>query len=547
MNFVPCLTWVKSGVAKATPEKLQLSQEELKRLIEETKADIKDTLVDEDETEDSEHEGEERRESEDMEQMDNAEAANTGDEDGDINARYNLDDYDDDESEMNPIFNIAGLTLYADSKDDPYITVPDEEDEKEEIQDFNIQPTDNLLVVGHVESDSSILEVYVYNQEEDDLYVHHDIVLPAYPLAVEWLDFHPSENSPGNYIAVSDMTPVINIWDLDVVDILEPYYKLGEKPKKKKKAKKACAMYSGHTDAVLDLSWNRNVRNVLASGSADRTICLWDLQEAKCMLQMAHHNDKVQSLKWNPSESEILLSGGCDGLVNLCDCRTPESILRQWSVTGEVEKVLWNHLNTSYAFCSTDSGSVHCIDTRVDKIAYSIKAHNGAVMGLDLSFLQAGCLVTAGSDRCFKVWDVNNEPKFIASKKMKLGSLYVAKSNPDYPFTFAFGGDNQSLNLKVVNLMDIEECSEYFGKSSINSVKIQTQEAVTVTSSSSAVVPAMNQQNIKSENDHEMDTDLNDSHASVNSSVSLPSHNTSSSSVKKSKRKNRFKNKKKFV
>lgn len=36
-----------------------------------------------------------------------------------------------------------------------------------------------------------------------------------------------------------------------------------------------------HSDAVLSLSWNSLTEHILASGSADTTVILWDIEEAK--------------------------------------------------------------------------------------------------------------------------------------------------------------------------------------------------------------------------------------------------------------------------
>ena len=49
---------------------------------------------------------------------------------------------------------------------------------------------------------------------------------------------------------------------------------------------------SGHVDAVLSLSWNRAVRSVLASASADCSVKVWDMNGPRCV-ETLQHADKV--------------------------------------------------------------------------------------------------------------------------------------------------------------------------------------------------------------------------------------------------------------
>jgi WD40 repeat protein len=49
----------------------------------------------------------------------------------------------------------------------------------------------------------------------------------------------------------------------------------------KKARKKRDGSAQCHTDAVLCLDWNASAVHILASGSADESVILWDLDEAK--------------------------------------------------------------------------------------------------------------------------------------------------------------------------------------------------------------------------------------------------------------------------
>lgn len=209
-----------------------------------------------------------------------------------------------------------------------------------------------VVAEGEAEDGSGAAEVQAY--------VHHDIMLSAFPLSVAWSDFNPARaqlagscqcavrhyglhnsqrvlhfdrfctcrglihgfskaelapsrcmhlahicasqhatgmkscgalsqvavhaaepKTAGNFAAVSTFEPEIEIWDLDVLDVLKPALVLGgRKGKRKKKASKRGGSKAStekfkpgsHTDSVLCLAWNAHFRNGLASGSADHTI-----------------------------------------------------------------------------------------------------------------------------------------------------------------------------------------------------------------------------------------------------------------------------------
>ena len=157
----------------------------------------------------------------------------------------------------------------------------------------------------------------VFNDDESSFYVHHDMLLPNYPLCLEWLSYEPGNPNAANLCALGSMSTVIEIWDLDLVNCLEPAFKLGRKPKKAQLKKKNNVDRIGHSKEVLDLAWNHEFQHILASASADKTVILWDIDEGVPHTVLKNFQKQVNCLKWNPIDYSSLLIGSSDRTLKL--------------------------------------------------------------------------------------------------------------------------------------------------------------------------------------------------------------------------------------
>jgi hypothetical protein len=486
--------WIARGVAARHPTKQKLDEAEMERI-----SALTGTELGEAERQLAQAQAEAGGDGwEDVDE--DEEAMEEDDTDAHDLTRYRLDTYDEEPSQtmaIGALSGIRGAQFFRDDNDDPYMTLKDDPaDEQEEREQLEILPTDNMILTAKTEDDVSMIEAYVYSSEDQNLYVHHDLLLPSFPLHLEWLDYAPAPfegdtrgrvaGTMGNFVAVGTMDPEIEIWDMDTIEGIFPDAVLGRKDltsqldapsgtgKKKRRVPKArVPNETHHVDAVLSLSWNRHARNLLASASADTTVKLWDLSRpmsgtsSSALRSFSAHTDKVQSVAWQvgaPGGSSgtenpaVLLSGSYDKTIRVFDARMAEQAVVA-RIGADVEAVRWDGWKEHSFLVALESGIVQGFDVRAltpsgtDAALYTLVAHDGACTSLDISPHIPGCLLTAGTDRQVKIWNVDSvgdKPRsisLVSARDLGIGKLFTTSFSPNDPLTIAAAGSGGKLHI----------------------------------------------------------------------------------------------------
>lgn len=486
--MISSLSWVPRGAFNPEPVRNELSPDELDALVNQsegmTLGDEGDEGDDDAKLSDDEDEGEDEEETKDA----GSTPAMDGDEDEEAMLKeLGMEGYDEEEEAGAEIF-LGGknLTVHADNADDPYITVPDDADASDD-EDLALSDKDAIILVGKTEEEHSMLEVHVLSEADSNLYVHHDFALPSFPLCTAFVDLNPKTGERGSFVAVGTFQPGIELWNLDVLDVLEPTLTLGgrlppdhdkvvalrakcKKNKKFKKKLKAALLGdfapNSHADAVMCLAWHPSHRGRLASGSADGTIKLWDLITGECTATLTHHTSKVQTLEWNPAEPSLLLSGAFDRTLSLVDIRNPTGV-QTISVDADLEVVKWSPAHPFMFLAGTESGTVTCHDARkLQKKLFTLSAHNKPCTAISWNTVAAPPMfATASIDGTVKLWEIiNDKPSLICTRAMGIGAIFSMSFDlkAGSPFMLAAGGDEGKIG--VWDTMENESVDRRYGK-----------------------------------------------------------------------------------
>ncbi|OQE34671.1 hypothetical protein PENCOP_c016G07939 [Penicillium coprophilum] len=157
-----------------------------------------------------------------------------------------------------------------------------------------------------------------------------------------------------------------------------------------------------HSDWVRSVDFSSNGR-LLASGSDDNTIKLWDIATGTLHQTLKSHSDRVISVTFSP-DSRALASSSVDRTVKLWDI-TKNTLYQTFEGHSDwVVSVAFSPNGRFLASGSIDK-SVKLWDTTLGILHHTFNGHSDSVRSVAFSSL--GQLLASGSDdRSIKLWDI---------------------------------------------------------------------------------------------------------------------------------------------
>lgn len=143
---------------------------------------------------------------------------------------------------------------------------------------------------------------------------------------------------------------------------------------------------------------------ILASGSDDQSIKLWDCQTGACLKTLSGHADWIQSV-WFSINYQYLASGSRDQTVKLWDWRTGECLKTLQGHTGRVKSVTF-HPQDPLLASGSDDRTIRLWDIETANCLRIFQGHKGWI--LSVAFSPDGNLLSSSSnDQTVKLWNVS--------------------------------------------------------------------------------------------------------------------------------------------
>jgi WD40 repeat protein len=157
-----------------------------------------------------------------------------------------------------------------------------------------------------------------------------------------------------------------------------------------------------HDSAAQAVAYASTPRGpVLASGGADKTVKLWNLDTLDRMRTYRGHRDFITALSFSP-DGKILASASLDGSIRLWSTSSNRLLRRLYGHRGRVGGLSFSPDGTSLASSGAD-GQLRIWDVARGRTVHTITGHAGAINGVSYS-PDGERIASAGDDGIVRLW-----------------------------------------------------------------------------------------------------------------------------------------------
>jgi WD40 repeat protein len=189
---------------------------------------------------------------------------------------------------------------------------------------------------------------------------------------------------------------------------------------------------------------------ILASGSVDRTIKIWNLITGQPIQAIVAHEMVVKALAFSPN-GQILASGSSDNTVKLWDLARGREIQTLVKTTASIEALAFSVISPTLApkYGKGEMLAFACADRSIRLINLNTGAEILMISDISsvvnsLVFSPNGRILAGGSnDKIVKLWDIGTgkELRTISGYAWQVGSLAISTDGQK----FASGSDDRSV------------------------------------------------------------------------------------------------------